>query len=102
MYISVDTIIEISKVIGALGAISGFLILIYKFVKSPKDNASKIDELEEQHNADIADIKNELCVMNYALLATLDGLKQLHCNGNVTEAYNMLEKHLNKQAHSQN
>ncbi len=102
MYITWDTIIEISKIIGALGAICGILILIYKFIQSPKNNASKIDELEAHHNADIADIKNELCVMNYALLATLDGLKQLHCNGNVTEAYNMLEKHLNKQAHSQN
>ena len=102
MYITVDNIIEISKVIGALGGIGGFLILIYKFIQSPRDNATKIDELKKHHNADIADIKNELCVMNYALLATLDGLKQLNCNGNVTKAYNMLEKHLNKQAHDQN
>lgn len=102
MYITLDTIIEISKVIGALGVIGGLFIAINKFIKSPKDNASKIDELEEHHNADIKDIKNELCVMNYALLATLDGLKQLHCNGNVTKAYEMLEKHLNKQAHDQN
>lgn len=101
MYITLDTIVEISKVIGALGVIGGLLIAVNKFVKSPKDNAEKIDELKEHHNEDIADIKNELCVMNYALLATLDGLKQLHCNGNVTEAYNMLEKHLNKQAHNQ-
>ena len=101
MYITIDTIIEIGKVIGALGVIVGVLVAINKFIRSPRDNASKIDELKEHHNADIADIKNELCVMNYALLATLDGLKQLHCNGNVTEAYNMLEKHLNKQAHNQ-
>ena len=102
MYITVDNIIEISKVIGALGVIGGLLIAINKFIQSPKDNASKIDALEEHHNADITDIKKELCVMNYALLATLDGLKQLNCNGNVTKAYNMLEKHLNKQAHEQN
>ena len=102
MYITVDNIIEISKVIGALGVIGGLLIAINKFIQSPKDNASKIDELKAHHNADIADIKNELCVMNYALLATLDGLKQLNCNGNVTKAYAMLEKHLNKQAHDQN
>lgn len=102
MYISLDTIIEIGKVIGALGVIGAFLIAINKKIQSPKDNATKIDELEKHHNADIADIKNELCVMNYALLATLDGLKQLNCNGNVTKAYEMLEKHLNKQAHDQN
>ena len=102
MYITVDNIIEISKVIGALGVIVGLLIAIYKFIQSPKDNASKIDELKEHHNADIKDIKNELCVMNYALLATLDGLLQQGCNGNVTKAHDMLEKHLNKQAHNQN
>ena len=101
MYITIETIIEIGKIIGSLGIIGGLFVAINKFISSPKDNASKIDELKEHHNADIADIKNELCVMNYALLATLDGLKQLNCNGNVTKAYNMLEKHLNKQAHDQ-
>ena len=101
MYISIENIIELSKVIGALGVIGGLLIAISKFIKSPKDNASKIDELKKHHDTDIADIKNELCVMNYALLATLDGLLQQGCNGNVTKAHEMLEKHLNKQAHNQ-
>lgn len=36
------------------------------------------------------------------LLASLDGLMQLHCNGNVTKAHGMLEKHLNQAAHGQN
>ena len=101
MYITIDTIIEISKVIGALGVIFGLLIAIYKFIQSPKEQAKEIEGLKQHHDADISDIKNELCVMNYALLATLDGLKQLNCNGNVTKAYEMLEKHLNKQAHDQ-
>ena len=35
------------------------------------------------------------------MLASLDGLMQLNCNGNVTKAHGRLEKHLNKQAHGQ-
>ena len=35
----------------------------------------------------------------YGLLATLDGLKQLGANGNVTDAHEKLEKHLNQTAH---
>lgn len=101
MYISFDTIIEISKFIGALGVIVGFAIAIYKKVDAPKENKKEIQNLKEMHQKDIKEIQKELCVMNYALLATLDGLKQLHCNGNVTDAYNMLEKHINKQAHEQ-
>lgn len=101
MYITIDTIIKTGTVIGALGVIGGFLIAIYKVLKAPKEQAEKINSVEEMHKSDIKELKTELCVMNYALLATLDGLKQLHCNGNVTKAYDMLEKHLNKQAHDQ-
>ena len=49
----------------------------------------------------MAIIKWILCVISYAMLASLDGLMQLHCNGNVTKAHGRLEKHLNKQAHGQ-
>ena len=43
--------------------------------------------------------KTENGVICYGLLACLDGLKQLGANGNVTDAYNKLEKHINNQAH---
>lgn len=56
--------------------------------------AAKAREAEERRM-----IKDELCVLSYAMLAALSGLKQQGCNGDVTEAYSMLEKHLNKQAH---
>ena len=50
---------------------------------------------------DIQELRDELCVLSYGMLAALDGLKQLHCNGEVTKAHDMLSKHLNKQAHGQ-
>ena len=101
MYITVDTIIEISKVIGALSVIGAFALAIYKVFQAPKEQDKINKEIKDMHKSDIEAIQSELCVMNYALLATLDGLKQLNCNGNVTKAYDMLEKHLNKQAHDQ-
>ena len=101
MYITINTIIEIGKVIGALGVIGGVVLAIYKVFKAPKEQADEINAVRELHKSDMKELKAELCVMNYALLATLDGLKQLHCNGNVTKAYDRLEKHLNKQAHDQ-
>jgi hypothetical protein len=54
---------------------------------------------QEKQDKDINSIKKENGVICYGLLACLDGLKQLGANGNVTDAYNKLEKHINNQAH---
>ena len=37
----------------------------------------------------------------YGILACLRGLKELDCDGPVTEALDKLEKHLNKAAHDE-
>lgn len=55
----------------------------------------------DEHAEELRAVKDELCVIAYAILAALDGLKQQGCNGNVTRAHDMLEKHLNQQAHGQ-
>jgi hypothetical protein len=46
-------------------------------------------------------VQEELCVVNYAVLAALDALKQQGYNGRVTEASDKLEKHINRKAHGQ-
>ena len=46
-------------------------------------------------------MKKEDTLVIYALRACLDGLKQQGCNGKVTEAFNMLDNHINKAAHDQ-
>ena len=88
MTITLDTIIKAGAVIAALGTIGTVAIAVIRWFARQK----KQDE-------DIRDIKDEQCIMSYALLACLDGLKQLGANGNVTDAHNKLEKHLNKKAH---
>lgn len=40
-------------------------------------------------------------MMSYCVGATLDGLKQLNCNGKVSEAKEKMDKHLNQQAHGE-
>lgn len=78
--------------------------------KSLGEIRKEIADLRAYHEADMETtreeeaeewrtIKDELCILSYAMLAALSGLKQQGCNGDVTEAYSMLEKHLNKQAH---
>ena len=99
MYISAETIIEVGKVIGALGVIGGVVLAIYKVVKAPKEQEKVNAEIKGTHTKDIEAIQSELCVLNYAILAALDALRQQGYNGEVTKAHDMLEKHLNKQAH---
>ena len=99
MVIDANAIIEIGKIIGALGIIGGLIIGVIKWFQKQEKQSSDIVELKNTHNSDIEIIQDELCVLTFGLLATLDGLKQQGCNGNVTVAHEMLEKHLNKKAH---
>lgn len=99
MYVDADTIIKTAALLSAAGAILACLYKLFKWLENQQTQDDKIKELRKKHEEDIEEIKKEQCVMCYALLATLDGLKQLGANGNVSEAHNMLEKHLNKTAH---
>ena len=109
---TIDFIIKISALIGAILAIGAFLYGIVRWFQKQDQQTTDIADLKEMHEKDVeklgkkeADdlqgVKDELCVLSYAVLATLDGLKQLGANGNVTKAHNELEKHLNQQAHGQ-
>ena len=88
MFIDADVIIRLSAVLGAFGAMGTMLYKSFRWMEQQK--------LQEE---EIENIKKEQCIICYGLLATLDGLKQLGANGNVSDAYQKLEKHLNKTAH---
>lgn len=60
-----------------------------------------MESAKQRESEEMRTIKDELCILSYAMLAALSGLKQQGCNGDVTEAYGKLEKHLNQQAHGQ-
>ena len=107
-----ELIIEAAAVIGAITAICGALLAVVKwYLKQEKQSddietlknkeQDDIKKLTDMHSEDIRQLNEELCLITYAMLACLDGLKQLHCNGPVSEAHNKLEKHLNMSAHDQ-
>ncbi len=88
MYVDTGTILELAALLGAFSAVGAFLYKVFRWMERQKAQDAEIDA-----------IKKEQCVMCYGLLATLDGLKQLGANGNVTDAHEKLEKHLNQSAH---
>lgn len=105
MYITWHTIITAGAVLGATLTFVGvaWKVIDWFLVQKLTNNNTKeaLVDLQTLHNNDIKAIEIELCILSEAMLATLDGLTQLHCNGNVSKAYAKLENHLNKQAHQQ-
>ncbi len=102
----------ICTIIATVITIGGIALAIIKWVVNQNKQTADIATLREKHERDIKEskekesqdiqsIKDELCVLSYAMLAALDGLLQQGCNGNVTKAHDRLEKHINQQAHGQ-
>lgn len=88
MTITPQTIVTIAAVLTACG---GIFAAVFRFVRWTDRQAKQDQELRE--------IRDEQCVICYALFACLDGLKQLGTNGNVTKAHDKMEKHINQAAH---
>ena len=61
----------------------------------------KIQDQQTDIDAKLQQIRTEQCYMSASMLAVLEGLMQLNCNGPVTEAHATLTKYLNDQAHQQ-
>lgn len=90
MYIDVETISTIAKVIGSLAVIGGVLVALYKFVERDK----KQSEL-------IKGIQKEQTMLCYGIKACLQGLIEQGCDGPCREALAKLDKHLNQAAHGE-
>lgn len=97
--ISAEGIITFSAVLTALIAIFGVIFAVYRWYLHQNDQDTIIKNLQEKHETEIADLKKEQQLLTYGMLACLEGLKQLNCNGPVTDARDKLSKHLNAQAH---
>ena len=101
MYVDANTIINLAGLIGALTAIGAVAYKIVKWFQQQDKQTTDIDALKQQEKEDIQDIKGEMCLLTYAVLACLKGLKEQGCNGPVTEAIGKVEKHINQKAHRQ-
>ena len=88
LYIDADLVIKAAAVLAAVLAIGGFIYKIITWVQRQK-----------RQDEDIAEMKAELCLLTYGVLACLKGLKEQGCP--VTNAIEKIEKHMNQQAHDQ-
>ena len=90
MYIDIETINAIAKLIGSVGIIAGVFIAIYKFVERDKKQGELIKGIQEEQTL--------LC---YGIKACLQGLVEQGCDGPVHDALDKLDKHLNQKAHGE-
>lgn len=86
--ITPDLIITIASLLTALVVIFGAVFKCYQWYQK-----------QNRQDEAIASIKKENTLLVYGVLACLDGLSQLNCNGAVTEARTKFSKHLNEEAH---
>jgi uncharacterized iron-regulated membrane protein len=91
----------IAGIVGGIAAVCGIIYAFVRWILRQNKQSTDIEALRQHHEEDQAKLKEELCVITYALFAALDGLKQQGCNGAVTSAHTMLQKHINKSAHDQ-
>lgn len=88
MYITAETVIKAASFIAALGALVGAIVSVYKTVENNK-----------KQNAVIKSMQEEQTIICYGLKGALAGLIEQGCDGPCKDALNMLDKHLNKEAH---
>ena len=99
MYITWQTIITIGGGVSALGLLLSIILKVYKRLLKQDAQANEIASLKKQHEDDVHRLKEENCLICFALSAGLDGLQQLGANHTVPVAKEKLDKYLNQQAH---
>ena len=92
------TIAQLLEICGVMVALWGGYKVITEIVEKINVKHDQVQKWEE-YDKQIKAIKEEQCLLTFGMLATLDGLKQLNCNGKVTEARDKIDRHLNKTAH---
>ena len=97
-----------ATLIGAFGVIIAFIKSVEKWINRPNKNKEELEKLKteteqrfDKVEKNIKGMKKEQIVQTKCLLAIMDGLKQLGCNGEVTKARNDLSDYLLNQAHDQ-
>lgn len=101
MYIDSSTIITVAGVLGALITIGTIGYKVIKWFQQQEKQTEDIEEIRKQDKENLKQLNDEMCLLTYAVLACLKGLKEQGCNGPVTEAIGKVEKHINQKAHGQ-
>ena len=88
VYIDADIIIKAASLLAATGALAGAVIAVYKQIESNQKQSEVIKEMQEEQT-----------IICYGLRGALQGLIEKGCDGPCKDALQMLDKHLNKNAH---
>lgn len=99
MYIDWQTIITTGAAVSALVAIISLVFKIHSWILKQDEQTQQIEQLKSRHETDLHKLKDENCLICFALSACLDGLSQLGANHTVPVAKDKLDKYLNQQAH---
>lgn len=94
-------ILQFAEVIGAASVILGVIVGAYKLYDKLIDRIDALEKRMDEQDKILDRVKKEDTLVIYALRACLEGLHQQGCNGKVTEAIDMIDKHINKAAHEQ-
>lgn len=95
--IIVKVIITLASLLTAAGVIFGVIKPLITALKKWNGYDQQITDISNE----IQTLRTEQYVQTRVMLATLDGLHQLGCNGKVTEATEELNDYLNKLSHKQ-
>ena len=92
MYINftAQTIITAGALVGAAVALVSFFVKLVRWA-----------DRQKAQDKELQDVKAELTLLTYGVLACLKGLNEQGCTGPVTDAVNKLDKHINQKAHDQ-
>ena len=74
--------------------------IVQKYDEKIADVEKKIDDNHADTESKLQQIRAEQYMLTTCMLAVLDGLQQLNCNGKVSEAKHELEKYMNTTIHS--
>lgn len=97
-----ENVLTIASYIGAFSVIASACYGVIKFYNKQHDEAIATKQRNEAQDKDINRLKEENCLIVFALSACLDGLEQLGANHTVPVAKNKLDKYINEMAHDQN
>ena len=105
-----QSIITAGAVVGALGVIIGVIFKIVRWVDKQKKQDDDLADLRTLHTHDMEELKKaleaqnastqkELTILCYGMRGALQGLIEKGCNGPCKASLELLEKHLNVEAH---
>lgn len=111
--ITLETVLYIFRLLVAIVAGITAIIAIVKWITQIHDRNNKLDgyekdiaevkhsieELKTDTDAKMQSMRAEQFIITDSLLAILEGLGQLNCNGPVTEAKERLIEYINERAH---